>query len=70
MVSHSLAIDLKPANIIVLAICPGWVRTDMGGPTASILPATCVASLLKLIEGADMSKTGEFVTSSGSKIAW
>lgn len=70
MVVRSLALDLKPNNIIVLAICPGWVRTDMGGPSAALSPENSVSRIRKLIEGVDMSKSGEFFTSNGSKIAW
>jgi NAD(P)-dependent dehydrogenase (short-subunit alcohol dehydrogenase family) len=33
-VTRILAAELKDTNIKVNSMCPGWVRTDMGGPNA------------------------------------
>jgi len=33
-----LAADVKGSNILVNSACPGWVRTDMGGPNAPRTP--------------------------------
>lgn len=51
---------LKPQGIAVNAVCPGWVRTDMGGPGAPRSLQQGADSILWLALEADATLTGGF----------
>ena len=69
-VSRSLSIDLGKQGFVVVAVHPGWVRTDMGGAEAPLLPDESVRGLLALIERLAASDNGRFYDYLGAEIPW
>ena len=50
MITKCLAVDLKPHGIHVISVSPGHLKTDMGGPTASLEVSTGVSGVLNVIK--------------------
>jgi NAD(P)-dependent dehydrogenase (short-subunit alcohol dehydrogenase family) len=69
-VVKSLSIDLFDRNIWSVALHPGWVLTDMGGPNALIDVKTSVSGMVSVIEKVGPSDTGKFYNYDGSHIHW
>lgn len=63
-----LALELTPRDIKVLALHPGWVRTDMGGAQAPLQPPESVAGMRRVI--AEATASGVFVDYSGKPLPW
>jgi len=53
----------------VNAVCPGWVRTDMGGPGAPRSLRQGADSILWLVRSAEPGTTGGF-WQDGKRIDW
>jgi NAD(P)-dependent dehydrogenase (short-subunit alcohol dehydrogenase family) len=70
MVMRSLAIDLAPRGITCVVVNPGWVRTDMGGPHATLTTAESVTTLRRLFETLGPSQSGKFFNYNGREYAW
>lgn len=70
MITKSLSVDLKPDGILAVAVHPGWVQTEMGGPNALISTTTSVAGLLKTMNGLNEETSGSFLNYDGTVIPW
>ena len=69
-VVKSLSVDLFDSNICAVALHPGWVLTDMGGPNALIDVKTSVSGMISVIEKLLLSDTGKFFNYDRSHIYW
>ena len=70
MATALLARALAERRIVVLALHPGWVQTDMGGDGAEVAPQDAVAALLRVIERDDAGDSGRFLDRHGMPMAW
>ncbi|MCH1477687.1 MAG: SDR family oxidoreductase [Arenicellales bacterium] len=69
-VSVSLANDLSDLDISVVALHPGWVQTDMGGPNGLIDVETSAAGLKAILDKAGKAESGKFYDYSGKQLPW
>jgi NAD(P)-dependent dehydrogenase (short-subunit alcohol dehydrogenase family) len=69
-VVKSLSVDLAKRGITTVALHPGWVRTDMGGPNADIDAPTSVSGMVKVLAGLKPADSGKLIEYTGQPIPW
>ena len=70
MFTRSLALELGPEGFICLAIHPGWVRTDMGGPQANLSAEESITAMRKTIDNMTPDDNGVYRGYTGEIVAW
>ena len=61
----SISEQLKSKKIVVTSFHPGWVRTDMGGPNATLSTKESASSLINSFERLNLESTGKFFNYDG-----
>ena len=61
---------LKADGVTVISLHPGWVQSEMGGPTATLDPALSASSIAKLVDGLTINETGSFYQWDGQIHPW
>lgn len=68
MLTKGMAIEWQNLNVIAMA--PGWCRTDLGGPEAPVDPVESVRMQQELFERLEFSRSGEFINRFGESVVW
>ncbi len=70
MATSLLSQALAARGVTVVALHPGWVRTDMGGADAALSAQESAAGLLQVIDHLTPEDSGRFLDWQGAPLPW
>lgn len=70
MVTRLLSGDLSDRGITVVSICPGWVKTRMGGEFAKLELEPAIRDFRGLVARLTPDDSGKFIESPGNPLAY
>ncbi len=70
MVTVRTATELAGRNIAMVSVHPGWVQTDMGGPSASLTIEDSATAIADTVDGLGFADSGRFLRWDGSDHPW
>ena len=69
-INKILSVEYKQQGFIFTVIHPGWVRTDMGGSSATYSTEESVTKMMSLISRLTVRNSGKFYDLEGTTISW
>ncbi len=70
MAVRRFALDYTYLELTAVCLCPGWVRTDMGGVNAELSVDDSVAAMVTTIAGLESEHHGQFLNQYGDFVPW
>lgn len=70
MLTKCLSVELAPRGINVVALGPGWVRTDLGGPHAKFSIEESIDNCRPLIETFGKKQSGKYILYDGNELPY
>ncbi|MCK4973093.1 MAG: SDR family NAD(P)-dependent oxidoreductase, partial [Candidatus Heimdallarchaeota archaeon] len=70
MMTKTLSNELKEMEITVVAIHPGWIKTDMGGENAPLELESSITSIISVIDSLSIVDTGKFLDWQRNEVQW
>ncbi len=68
--TKSLGVNLAPRRITCIALHPGWVKTELGGPNAELAPEESVTAMRQTIDGLTIKDAGKFLAWDGTEMPY
>ncbi len=68
MLMKNQAVEYQHDEIISVSIHPGWVKTDMGGDSATMTVEESSRKIISIIENLSLRDSGEFISVNGDFI--
>jgi len=68
--TRSMSIDLQKKKIFAVAMDPGWVQTDQGGPKAPLTPQDSICGVLNVLNQLTPEKNGMLLQYNGNVLPW
>ncbi|KAF8771535.1 putative oxidoreductase C663.06c like protein [Argiope bruennichi] len=70
MAMRVVALTVKDSGILVVNLCPGWVKTDMGTDEAELEVTESVSAIMKTLSQLNESHHGTFIDRNGNTIVF
>ncbi|NUQ67547.1 MAG: SDR family oxidoreductase [Phycisphaerales bacterium] len=69
-IHRTISLELGRDGFTCVAMHPGWVRTDMGGPDAPLLPPESVRDMIATIGRFTQADNGRYIERTGQTLPW